>query len=333
MSVVPDRGITCHAAVSRVEQQADLRLKVAGRRQIADRVVEIELTSACGGRLPDWAPGAHVELTLGPGLIRHYSLCSDAGDPQWRVAVLEENPGRGGSAYVHKSLRVGDELSSSAPRNNFPLQLSERPLLFVAGGIGITPILPMVRAAAAAGADWHLLHLARSPGAAVYVDELSPFAGNVTNHVDTDGGPIDLPAALDVLGGNRADVYACGPVGLLSALEEYAAQRSGCRLSLERFVGTPHSPSTGDHAFVVETAGGMAIEVPEETSVLDALTAAGIRILSSCREGVCGTCETPVIDGVPDHRDDVLSDEDRASGETMMVCVSRCIGKRLVLDV
>ena len=316
-----------------VEQQADLRLRVSARRQIADRVVEIELTSACGGILPDWTPGAHVELTLGSGLIRHYSLCSAAGDPRWRVAVLEEDPGRGGSAYIHQTLRVGDELASSAPRNNFPLHLSQRRVLFVAGGIGVTPILPMVRAAAAAGADWHLLHLARTPGAAVYLDELSAHPGHVRTHVDTDGGPIDLAAALDELGGSQADVYACGPAGLLCALEDYAAQRSGCRLSLERFVASAPLPRADNHAFVVETASGMQIEVSQEMSVLDALTAAGIRILSSCREGVCGTCETPVLDGVPDHRDEVLSDEERASGETMMVCVSRCIGSRLVLDL
>lgn len=321
-SVTPDVGAPA----------VDLRLRVTAVRAIADRVLEIRLAGD-GGRLPAWSPGAHVELTLRPGLVRQYSLCSDPGDPEWRLAVLEERDGRGGSAWVHASLQVGDELTASGPHQHFPLELTGRRLLFVAGGIGITPILPMVAAAATAGADWHLVHLARHPAAAVYLDEVARHGGRVLAHVDTDGGPLDLAHTLDRLGAQEADVYGCGPTPLLDALEAYRSMRPRCRLAVERFTNPGAGARAADHAFTVETADGREIDVPAGTTVLQALSEAGIRVLSSCREGVCGTCETAVLEGVPDHRDVVLSEEERASGEMMMVCVSRCVGSRIVLDL
>ncbi|KAB2813283.1 oxidoreductase [Pimelobacter simplex] len=312
---------------------SDVRVRVAAARQVAERVRELVLAPVNGTPLPGWTPGAHVDLVLAPDLVRSYSLCSAPGADTWRIAVLEESAGRGGSRHVHHALAVGDELVTSAPRNNFELVLGARPVLLVSGGIGVTPILPMAAAAEGAGADWRLLHLARSEAAAAYVDELTAYGDRVVRHVDTDGGPLDLAATLDRLGGAESDVYACGPAPLLAALEDYAAARPGTRLVLERFTGSGDAVREGDHAFVVEIADGTEIPVAADQTMLEALTEAGIRVLSSCQEGVCGTCETVVLDGEPDHRDHVLSDDERASGEMVMPCVSRCRGARIVLDL
>jgi ferredoxin-NADP reductase len=311
----------------------DVRVRVTAARQVAERVRELVLAPVNGAPLPGWTPGAHVDVVLADDLVRSYSLCSAPGDDTWRIAVLEEIDGRGGSRHVHHAVAVGDELVTSAPRNDFELVLGDRPVLLVSGGIGVTPLLPMAAAADAAGADWRMLHLARSEEAAAYVDELAAYGDRVLRHVDTDGGPIDLPTTLDELGGAAADIYACGPTPLLTALEEYAASRPGTHLVVERFAGTGDAVRVGDHAFVVEIADGTEVHVAADQTVLEALSAAGIRVLSSCQEGVCGTCETAVLEGEPDHRDHVLSDEERASGEMMMPCVSRCRGARIVLDL
>jgi len=311
----------------------EVRVRVASARPVAERVRELVLAPVNGTPLPAWTPGAHVDVRLGPDLVRSYSLCSTPGADTWRIAVLEELAGRGGSRHVHHAVAVGDELVVSGPRNNFELVVGDRPIVLVSGGIGVTPILPMAAAADAAGAEWRMLHLARSAAAAAYVDELAAYGERVVRHVDTDGGPIDLPAALDALGGADADVYGCGPTPLLGALEEYAAARPGCRLHVERFTGDGAAVREGDHAFVVELADGTEIPVAADQTMLEALTDAGVRVLSSCQEGVCGTCETPVLAGEPEHRDHVLSDEERASGEMVMPCVSRCRGPRIVLDL
>lgn len=311
----------------------EVRVRVAAARQVAERVRELVLAPVNGTPLPGWTPGAHVDVVLGDDLVRSYSLCSEPGAATWRIAVLEETEGRGGSRHVHHALAVGDELVTSAPRNDFELVLGTRPVLLVSGGIGVTPILPMAAAAEAAGADWRLLHLARSEAAAAYVDELTAYGDRVVRHVDTDGGPLDLAAALDRLGGAGSDVYACGPAPLLAALEDYAAARPGARLVLERFTGSGDAVRAGDHAFVVEIADGTEIPVAADQTMLEALTEAGIRVLNSCQEGVCGTCETVVLEGEPDHRDHVLGDDERASGEMVMPCVSRCRGARIVLDL
>jgi ferredoxin-NADP reductase len=314
-------------------QQGTLKVRVASHESVARQVVALRLEAADGGRLPSWTPGAHVDVFLGDDLVRQYSLCSRPSDPQWRLAVLEELQGRGGSAYVHRRLRVGDLLEVSEPRNNFPLVPSGRPVVLVSGGIGITPLLPMAEAAHEAGMEWRMLHLVRDEASAACLEELAAFGGRVTRHVDAVAGIIDLVTTLDGLGAGQSDGYAWGPQGLLDARESYAAQRPGCTLRTERFASSEPAVRAGDHPFVVELADGTEVEVAADETILQALTNAGCRTLSSCQEGVCGTCETPVISGTPDHRDHVLSDEEKASGEVIMPCVSRCRGDRLVLDL
>lgn len=311
-----------------------LTVQVTSISLVAERVVALELSPPDGQPLPQWHPGAHIDVTLADGLVRQYSLCSPPGASTWRVAVLEETNGRGGSQHVHRRLQVGDLLRVSAPRNNFELELRGRPIVFVAGGIGVTPILNMVHAAAAADLDWRLAKLSRSPEASAFDDELTVYGGRVHRHYDSVDGQIDLVDLLDSLGADKADVYACGPAGLLVVLEEYAAAHPGCSLRLERFSGKAQ-PTGGpeDHAFVVETADGTEVSVAADQTILEALTKAGIPMLSSCQEGICGTCETTVLGGVPEHRDQLLSAEERASGEMMMPCVSRCVGSRITLDL
>lgn len=311
----------------------ELELRVLSIEPAAERIVEIRLESADTEPLPAWTPGSHIDVFLEAGLVRQYSLCSRPEEATWRLGVLEEEAGRGGSHHVHHQLRVGDVLKASRPRNNFPLQLSDRPVVLVSGGIGITPLLPMMHEAEAAGASWRMLHLVRDERSSAFEVELAQYANRIVRHVDTVSGTVDLAAALDELGGSDADVYACGPGGLLDAVEAYAAARPGAAARIERFTSTTPAVQEGDRAFVVEIADGTAIEVPADRTILQALNDAGIRTLSSCQEGVCGTCETAVLAGAPHHRDHVLGEDERARGDVMMPCVSRCVGDRLVLDL
>lgn len=310
-----------------------LKVRVLSITPAAERIVEIRLESADGEPLPSWTPGSHIDVFLDADLVRQYSLCSGPDDATWRLGVLEELEGRGGSHHVHHQLRVGDVLEVSHPRNNFPLELSDRPVVFVSGGIGITPLLSMVHAAQVAGAAWRMLHLVRDERSSAFDADLAPYGDKIVRHVDAISGVVDLAATLDDLGGRDADVYACGPGSLLDAIEAYAAARPGSSAHIERFTSTTPAVQEGDHAFVVEIADGTEIEVPADRTILQALNDAGIRTLSSCREGVCGTCETAVLAGVPDHRDHVLSADERTVGDVMMPCVSRCLGDRLVLDL
>ncbi|MFF4394751.1 PDR/VanB family oxidoreductase [Streptomyces sp. NPDC001480] len=295
----------------------------------ADGVLALTLRHPLGEELPAWEPGAHVDVLLGPDLERQYSLCGDPADRAvWRIAVLREPDGRGGSAYVHEQVRPGGKVRVRGPRNHFPLQPAAR-YRFVAGGIGITPILPMLAAAEAAGAEWTLLYGGRARGSMAFTGELARYGDRVTIAPQDETGLLDLGPVLDGLPDGTL-VYCCGPGPLLDAVEERCP--AGV-LRVERF--QPKEQPAGDGAeFEVELArSGRTLTVPAGVSVLDTVRAAGVEVLYSCTEGTCGTCETDVLEGTPDHRDSVLGDDERASGETMMICVSRCRGARLVLDL
>lgn len=302
-----------------------LELLVADREEVADDVVRLTLRAPGGGALPPWAPGAHVDLVL-PGFVRQYSLCGDPGDPSaYVVAVLREPDGRGGSAYVH-SLRVGDHLEVAGPRNHFPLVEAEK-YLFIAGGIGITPILPMLAEVARSGRAWHLAYGGRTRSSMAFTSELSVHGNRISFRPQDEHGLLDLPALLTSAGPGTA-VYCCGPEPLLAAVEALAP----ADLHLERFTASPDDgPRT---AFEVELAGsGRVLAVPADRSILEVVEEAGVSVLSSCREGTCGTCETGVLGGEPDHRDAVLTAEERVESEVMMLCVSRACSPRLVLDL
>ncbi|WP_327342554.1 PDR/VanB family oxidoreductase [Streptomyces europaeiscabiei] len=307
----------------------EAELVVDGREFAADGVLALVLRHPLGEELPAWEPGAHIDVLLGPELERQYSLCGDPADRHsWRIGVLREPDGRGGSAYVHTELARGDKVRVRGPRNNFALEPVPR-YRFVAGGIGITPILPMLAAAEAAGAEWSLLYGGRSRASMAFRAELGGYGDRVTFAPQDETGLLDLGSVLDGLP-EDALVYCCGPGALLDAVE---ARCPGKALRVERF--QPKVQETGpDTEFeVVLERTGRTVTVPVGVSVLDTVRAAGVEVLYSCTEGTCGTCETDVLDGTPDHRDSVLSDEEREAGETMLICVSRCQGSRLVLDL
>nr|WP_271211753.1 PDR/VanB family oxidoreductase [Rhodococcus wratislaviensis]GLK37938.1 ferredoxin [Rhodococcus wratislaviensis] len=312
---------------------ADAALRVVAKEVVADGVVALTLRHPDGRRLPDWAPGAHVDLLLPNGLTRQYSLCGDRWDAySYRVGVLREPAGRGGSAYVHDVLAEGDLVGVGGPRNNFPLVPAPR-YLFIAGGIGITPLLPMVRQAELMGIDWQLLYGGRTRRSMAFRDELAAYGDRVSVVPRDEQGHLDLSAPL-AAADDDTKVYVCGPGPLLAAVENCCADRPVGTLRTERFVPKDRGAPLRDEPFEVELArSGLAVTVTPGASVLDAVQAAGVNILSSCREGTCGTCETTVLAGAPDHRDSVLDDEERSAGDCMLICVSRSCSDRLVLDL
>jgi ferredoxin-NADP reductase len=308
----------------------EAELVVKERESAADGVVALTLRHPLGEELPGWEPGAHVDVVLGAGLERQFSLCGDPADRSgWRIAVLREPAGRGGSAYVHEQLGVGDKVRVRGPRNHFRLEPAPR-YRFVAGGIGITPILPMLAAAEAAGAEWTLLYGGRTLRSMAFTGELARYGGERVTVVPQDeSGLLDLAAVLDDVPAGTL-VYCCGPGPLLDAVEERCP--AGV-LRVERFQPKAQEAG-GEREFeVVLAQSGRTLTVAPGVSVLDTVRAAGVEVLYSCTEGTCGTCETDVLEGDPDHRDSVLTEEERAAGETMLICVSRCRGARLVLDL
>jgi ferredoxin-NADP reductase len=313
-------------------QQAELTMVVRQLRWEAAGVVSVELTAADGQDLPPWRPGAHVELILPTGIARHYSLCGSPEDrSSYRVTVLRERISRGGSEYVHTFLRPGQPVRLRGPRDNFGFTPAES-YLFIAGGIGITPILPMVREAADRGAVWQLVYGGRRASSMAFLDELRRYPEQVHLYPEDEVGRIPLGEWLD-RPREATDIYACGPEALLTAVEAAAAHWRPGALNLERFRPRP-KPAREDSAVEVVCArSDRTVTVPPGRSILGALQDEGLPVAGSCREGVCGTCETRVLDGEPDHRDDILSDQDRATGDRMYICVSRALSSRLVLDL
>lgn len=307
----------------------EAELVVDRREFAADGVLTLTLCHPLGEPLPAWEPGAHIDVVLGPDLERQYSLCGDPADrTRWRIAVLREPDGRGGSAHVHEQLGQGDKVRVRGPRNHFRLEPALR-YRFIAGGIGITPILPMLAAAEAAGAEWTLLYGGRTRRSMAFTQELGPFGERVTIAPQDESGLLDLASVLGSVPDGTL-VYCCGPGPLLDAVEERCP--SGA-LHIERFQAK-EQPVGEDGEFEVELAqSGLTLTVAPGVSLLDTVRAAGVEVLYSCTEGTCGTCETDVLDGTPDHRDSVLTPQEQESGETMMICVSRCRGQRLVLDL
>ncbi|OQR61620.1 hypothetical protein B6E66_23555 [Streptomyces maremycinicus] len=302
-------------------------------RTVADGVVELVLADPSARSLRPWEPGAHLDLHLPNGLVRQYSLTSDPDDTsQYRVAVLREASSRGGSAFIHSALRVGDTLTCDGPRNNFSF-LPARAYRFVAGGIGVTPLLQMMESAEKAGIAWRLAYFGRSAASMAWADDLQTrFPHRVAVRPDDVFGLPDLDAVLGDLG-DEEKVYACGPGGLLDALAARLGNRTAGVLHIERFapVDTQNQPER--EAFnVTLDRSGIQLEVPADKSILDVMEERGIPVVSSCREGTCGTCETAVLSGQVDHRDSILSDEEKKENESMMICCSRGIGTGLVID-
>jgi ferredoxin-NADP reductase len=312
-----------------------LTLQVARRVEEADGIAGLVLIDPQGAELPAWTPGAHIDVHIDrPGetaLVRQYSLCGDPADrSHYRIAVLLEQEGEGGSRSIHERVRAGQLVRVSAPRELFGFEPGAR-MVFVAGGIGITPILPMVAAADASGAEWELHYAGREPGTMAFGAELERYGEHVRVYASAAGERMALPRIVADAG--DATVYACGPARLLDELESLCAE-AGVDLRVERFVNGSVVDAETDHPFEVELSlTGTTFVVQPGESILDRVVAAGVPAPSSCRGGTCGTCETFVIEGEPDHRDAVLNAREREESEVMMICVSRCKGARLVLEL
>jgi tetrachlorobenzoquinone reductase len=308
-----------------------LAVHVAAVTVPATNVRALELIDPTGAELPSWTPGAHVDVKLPGGILRQYSLCSDPQDlTRYRIAVLRVQPpgGRGGSCWIHDELGVGDTIEIGAPRNNFALREAEE-YLFLAGGIGITPLVPMIVDRARAGARWKLVYGARDRAHMALVDELTVREpGRVTLMPEDEAGRIDVPALL--LHHPYAAIYCCGPEAMLAAV---SAACSGRELHVERFTASATSGMSDNHPFEVELArSARRIHVAADQTILAAMRDAGLDPECSCEQGICGTCEMRVLSGAVDHRDELLTDAERAASDTMMPCVSRAAGDLLVLD-
>lgn len=298
-------------------------------------VVSVMFTAPDGRELPAWRPGAHLDLELPSGKVRQYSLCGDPADKHsYRIAVRRIPDGGGGSLEVHEALAVGTPVTVKGPRNAFPFVLpgygsSAARVHFVAGGIGITPILPMVRMAHRLGVDWSMVYVGRSRDTIPFLDEVESFGSRVTVRTDDEHG---IPTAADLLRGVGADtsVYCCGPVVMTQVIADATRDLAGVELYSERFSAPPVVNGT---AFEVELARtGQVIEVPADKSVLEQVLKARPELSYSCRQGFCRTCRVQSLSDNVDHRDTVLTADERADGD-MLICVSRCGGERLVLDL
>ncbi|MFD4600382.1 PDR/VanB family oxidoreductase [Streptomyces sp. NPDC058464] len=313
-----------------------VRLLVRQVRWIAEDVVELRLTRRDGLPLAPWEPGAHVELTLPSGLRRSYSLC---GDPReravWTVAVHRAPDSRGGSLELHGTALVGRELTVDGPVNRFPL-LPAPGYLLLAGGIGVTPLLPMARALAAGDLPWRLVLGARDRSRLVYAEELTALGGDRVRLVLQDeAGLPDLAAELAAVPPGHA-VYACGPAAMLDTVAELCRTAVPPRpLHVERFGPAADAPQDTEQGRfeVVLRRSGLRLAVPTDRSVLEVVRDRVPDVPYSCEEGYCGSCETPVLAGTPDHRDSVLGPEERATARTMMICVSRAATPLLELDL
>ncbi|GAA1466483.1 PDR/VanB family oxidoreductase [Microbacterium thalassium] len=314
-----------------IPARLDLAAVVEDSVRVADEVVAVTIRTTADD-LPQWEPGAHLDIELPGGIIRQYSLCGDPDDRRrLRIAVLREQESRGGSRAVH-DLAVGTSVRILAIRNHFPLDAADH-YVFVAGGIGIAPLLPMIAHAEASGAPWVLHYAGRSISSMAYADALVDQHGpRIALYAREEGARLDLDA---VIAGAPTDagLYCCGPAGMMEQFEQACLMhdRDG---HMERFAAAADKSADivrpDDEAFEVHLARtGVTVQVQPGQSILAVAEEAGGDVFGSCEEGICGTCETRVIEGNVDHRDDVLCGRDTG---TMMICVSRALSRRLVID-
>jgi ferredoxin-NADP reductase len=313
------------------DQERSFEIEVTGKVRLADGVVMLRVARPDHSLLPAWTPGAHIDVTVPGGLIRQYSLCNESGGDtrSWEIAVLREGPG---SRYMHDTASTGEVLAAHGPRNHFPLLPSQR-YIFIAGGIGITPFRPMLAEVSTGAAEWQLLYGGRSRSSMAFLDE---FATNYGSQLDPwpldERGLIDLRVLDQPSDGTL--IYCCGPESLLQAVEERCSRWPAGSLRVERFRPKEQATTVRQHTFeVILARSGKTVRVRPESSILICVREAGLDVASSCEEGICGTCETRVLEGEVDHRDSILTAEERAANDTMMICCSRALSDRLVLDL
>jgi tetrachlorobenzoquinone reductase len=315
-----------------------MELRVKQITYEAENINSYELVSPTGAELAPFTAGAHIDLHLSNGMVRSYSVVNDQRERhRYVIAVNKDSESRGGSAFVHDRIRAGDIVTVSCPRNNFALNEEAEHSILIAGGIGITPLLSMIRRLGSLGRRWELFYAARTRLAAAFLDELRALRLDVqvNVHVDFDdersGRMFDIPGIIRQAPA-QAHLYCCGPVPMLEAFETATADRPADRVHVEYFQAK-EAPSTEGGFEVRLVRSNRTIKVDAGKTILDALLDAGIGVSYACTEGVCGTCETRVIEGIPDHRDQFLSKEEQAASNTIMICCSGAKSSVLVLDL
>jgi tetrachlorobenzoquinone reductase len=317
---------------------SNMQVRVKQISYESENVNSYELVALAGGDLVPFTAGCHIDLHLPNGMIRSYSLVNDQSERnRYVVAVSKDAASRGGSSFIHETMRAGDIINISHPRNNFVLQEDAAHSVLIAGGIGITPLLSMIRRLETLGRSWQLFYTTRTRVAAAFLDELNSLRSGIHSnlHLNFDQEPpgrmLDLPAIVKDAPSN-AHLYCCGPVPMLEAFEAATANRPANHVHVEYFKAKEKRAAGG--GFEVKLARSKrTIAVPTGKTVLDALLDAGIAVSYACTEGVCGTCETRVIEGIPDHRDLFLSKEEHAANKTMMICCSGSKSPTIVLDL
>ena len=315
-----------------------MQLDIRARHLIAEDILSLELAAPDGAELPAFTAGAHIDLHLPNGLNRSYSLVNDPIERhRYVISVNREADGRGGSAFVHTRLQPGDTLEVTGPRNNFALVEDASEVLLIAGGIGITPLYCMIQRLERIGQPWQLFYAARSRNKAAYLSELLALEtsnpGRVHLHFnDEHAGLPPHMAATVATASPDAHLYCCGPAPMLAAFLKATADRPQSFVHVEYFSAAHEAATQG--GYTVELARSRrSFHIPEGKTILNVLLDAGVSVDYSCEEGTCGTCETPVLEGEPDHRDSWLTPAERASGKTMMICCSGSRGGKLVLDL
>ncbi|GLY04432.1 PDR/VanB family oxidoreductase [Actinoplanes sp. NBRC 101535] len=302
-------------------------LMVRGLVLEADGVLTVDLADPSGAPLPEWEPGAHVDLVVGDGTVRQYSICGRPGT--LTVAVRHDPAGRGGSSWVHRTLRPGDPVTLRGVKNHFALEDAAE-IVLIAGGVGITPLLPMAERLAAGDRPWRLVYVGRAAAGMPFLDRVRALGGAVTVHETATGGRPDLARHLEEPG----LVYVCGPATLIDAVSAALEARGEADRLRAEYFQAPETLTTDDGSFTIKLEkSGVELVVPADKSALEVVNDAGLDVLSDCEEGICGSCETRVLAGEVDHRDYVLTAAEKAANRCMMLCVSRALGQRITIDL
>ena len=314
----------------------EFTLEITGRTLLAPDIVRIDLARADGGELPPFTAGAHIDVAVDEGLVRQYSLCNDPAERhRYQIAVLRERQSRGGSARVHDAFHPGRQVTVGAPRNLFALAEGADRHILIGGGIGITPIMAMAAALATKDAPFDLHYCCRKPENAAFASAVEGMGGR--NYFSRqDGAPRFDPASALGSPGADAHIYVCGPAGFMNAVRDAALRLGWPEANIHRELFEAAEPLTqeGDQPFDVRIAStGATFIIPPGASVATVLANAGVDLPVSCEQGVCGTCVTGVLEGVPDHRDSYLTDEERKEGKLFTPCCSRARSPLLLLDL
>lgn len=320
------------------DSESPIQMRVNQMRYEAEGILSLELVPVDGGLLPRFQAGAHIDVDVAPEMRRSYSLVNDQKErSRYVIAVNRDRCSRGASRRVHDQLRVGEVLPVSSPRNDFPLNESAACSVFIAGGIGVTPLLCMIRRLHELARPWQLHFAARSPDAAAFRIELARLARDDGARIhwyfgrEPEGERLDVAAVTREVG-EEAHLYCCGPASLLASFREAAAERAPEQVHLEYFSASKEASREGGFDVVLNRSN-KRLHVPPGKSILDVLLEESVGVAFSCMEGVCGTCETAVIEGIPDHRDDFLSDDEKSLNKSMMICCSGSHSSELVLDL